>query len=294
MSRLTLEPLSSSYPDWARILSEPPRLRVLGSLEEGPRVAIVGTRKPTPEAESFAFGLGRDLAEAGVVVWSGGAVGIDAAAHKGAVSMNRSTVAVIGSGLDRPYPDENADLFEKIVAAGGALVSPFEDSDLSMRSRFFRRNEVLAAAVSVLVIVECSFRSGALNAAKSARGLGKRVAVVPHSPWEISGRGCLDEIRRGAAVVTSVEDILRLAGFQVPSASVKQARAEQRELPFLSMDPREAKVLELLATPRSAADLCETLEESPGSVATLLLDLTLRGAIEEVAGGLVVRRSHPT
>jgi len=294
VSRLTLDPLSRSYPDWARILSEPPRLRVLGALEEGPRVAIVGTRKPTPEAQAFAFGLGRDLADAGVVVWSGGAVGIDAAAHAGAVSVNRSTVAVIGSGLDRPYPEENAELFEKIVAAGGALVSPFEDRDLAMRPRFFQRNRVLAAAVSVLVIVECSFRSGALNAAKWARELGKRVAVVPHSPWAISGRGCLEEIRRGASVVTSVEDIVRLGGFDVLQAPPKPAKAEQRELPFISMDPREAKVLTLLASPRSAADLCEALDESPGSIATLLLDLTLRGAIEEIAGGLVVRRSHPT
>jgi predicted Rossmann fold nucleotide-binding protein DprA/Smf involved in DNA uptake len=80
----------------------------------------------------------------------------------------------------------------------------------------------------------------------------------------------------------------------VPGGLPKLARAEQRELPFVSMDPREARVLALLSSPMSAADLCEELGESPGSVATLLLDLTLRGAVEEVAGGLVVRRAHPT
>ncbi len=142
----TFRVLDRDYPYLLRDLSHPPDpVLVHGELLPAPAVAIVGTRTPSDEALTYAHRLAFRLARRGVTVWSGGAVGIDAAAHVGALDAGGRTIAVVPTGLDHCYPTKHAALYAEIVVAGGALVSPFERAREAARPNFFQRNAVLAA-----------------------------------------------------------------------------------------------------------------------------------------------------
>jgi len=167
-------------------------------------VAVVGARAASAEGVKRAEGLAADLAGRGAVVLSGGAIGIDAAAHRGAGGR---TVVVLASGLDRPYPERNASLFAEIVAAGGALASPFPAGTPVRRWQFLRRNEVIAALADAVVVVEARARSGALHTARAAAQLGKIVGACPGSPGTDALLGA------GAAWIETGNDVVAaLAG----------------------------------------------------------------------------------
>src|SRR3989441_6574641 len=145
---------------------------------EGPRVAMVGSRRPSPYGEAVAEQLGLELARAGVVVISGLALGIDAAAHRGALNGGGVTVAVMGTGVDVIYPAGNGVLADAILAAGGALVSQFPDGTAPRRHNFPARNYTMAALSDVVVVVEAAEGSGALITAEAALDLHKEVMAV--------------------------------------------------------------------------------------------------------------------
>ncbi len=282
MERRTLSRKDAAFPDWAKRLSRDAVFRLEGgTLPASTGIAVVGSRKPTRAAEVFAFDLASSLARRGVAVWSGGAVGIDRAAHEGAVAVGGATVAVIGSGLERPFPPENEDLFARLRAGSGVLLSPFEDRAAPERWHFLARNRVIAAAVDVLVVVACTARSGALNAASAARSLGKTVAVVPHAPWDASGAGCVGELMKGAKPVDSAEDVLALVGIDGKAPVGEEA-------PEIASENAK-HVLSALSTPKSASELVEVVSLSAGALAEALLELEIHGVIED-RGGLYVRR----
>lgn len=210
MRGFALQTLSGpTLPPSLRDLPSPPRrIFVHGFLPRGPKVAIVGTRSPTAPARRYAEWLASRLAEQGVAVLSGGAAGIDAAAHQGALDAGGVTVVVGPSSFDRPYPEEHAELFGRIVERGGAYVSTYARGVVPRRHQFFRRNSILVALSQLLVIVEAPLRSGALNAARWARDLGRPCFVVPSPPWNPAGRGCIGELQRGARALASPDDLL--------------------------------------------------------------------------------------
>src|SRR6266849_2025991 len=143
---------------------EQPPLRTRGRWPppEGPRVAIVGSRRPSPYGEAVAEQLAMELARSGVVIFSGLALGIDAAAHRGALNGGGVTVAVMGTGVDVIYPASHAELARAILAGGGALVSQFPDGTEPRRHNFPARNYTMASLADVVVVVEASESSGAL------------------------------------------------------------------------------------------------------------------------------------
>lgn len=192
-------------------LSEPPGAMYLhGELPRGPRVAIVGTRKPTRAAALFAFELAARLAQRGVAVLSGGAEGIDAMAHRGALAVGGTTVVVAPGGFDRPFPPEHAALFRRVVEQGGAYLSLAPSGTPATRGAFFERNACLAALCHALVVVEAPLRSGARNAAAQARQLGRPVFVAPAAPYNCRGQGCIVELKRGARALYGERDVLEL------------------------------------------------------------------------------------
>src|SRR3989475_10815002 len=146
---------------------------------EGPRVAIVGSRRPSPYGEAVAEQLSLELARARVVVVSGLALGIDAAAHRGALNAGGVTVAVMGTGVDVIYPAGNGVLADAILAAGGALVSQFPDGTAPRRHNFPARNYTMAALSDVVVVVEAAEGSGALITAEAALDPHKQVMALP-------------------------------------------------------------------------------------------------------------------
>ncbi|MEZ4226655.1 MAG: DNA-processing protein DprA [Polyangiaceae bacterium] len=197
-------------PARVRAMGGTPRALYLhGCLPEAPTVAVVGTRRPTRPALEFASKLAAGLAAQGLCVASGGAEGIDTAAHRGALSVKGATLVVAPAGFERPFPSDNAALFRDVVARGGAYLSLEPDHRPAQRGRFFQRNAVLVALSDVVVIVEAGVRSGARNAAKWARRMHRPLFAVPAAPWSGAGLGCVLELRRGAKPLLNEKDVMK-------------------------------------------------------------------------------------
>lgn len=200
--------------------SEPVFVR--GSLSDGPVVAIVGARAATSVAMQCAYDIATHLARRGVHVVSGGALGIDGAAHRGALSGGGTTTVVLGTGVDIAYPDRHAALFQEVVRAGGALASLVPDGTPPRRYSFVRRNRLIAALADMVVVVEAELRSGSLSTAHAANIYGRLVAARPGSP------GCNRLLADGAAVVESDADVdLALVGTprraEAPGAELRES-----------------------------------------------------------------------
>lgn len=192
----------------------PPRVFVDGELPEPGRrwVALVGSRRATPTGRDLAHQLARGLAEVGVVIVSGGAVGIDRAAHEGALAGGGATVVVLPTSLGVPYPRGHGPLFRQIVAAGGACLAEHDDAAPIAPWRFVARNRLIAALAEVVVVVEARASSGTAATAVAARRLGRRVAAVPWRVGDEGGAGCLTLLQAGAHLVRGVDDVLALLG----------------------------------------------------------------------------------
>jgi len=176
-------------------------LRVRGALTDAPRaVAIVGARAATTIGMGRAHAIAKHLAARGVHVVSGGALGIDGAAHRGALAAGATTTVVLGTGVDVLYPERHAPLFDDVLAAGGALVSMLPDGTGPRRHTFTQRNKLIAALADVVIVVEAETRSGSLSTATAGQKLGRIVAAWPGS------RGCDRLLDAGCALVESVDD----------------------------------------------------------------------------------------
>jgi len=291
MSELADRGLSgSALPGRLADLPEPPeRLFLRGELPRGPAVAIVGTRHPTAAYASFAFELARDLAQAGVAVFSGGAEGIDTEAHRGALAAGGVTVVVAPAGFDRPYPEQNAELFRQVVTAGGAYLSLTEADCPATRGIFFARNACLVALAHLVVVVEAPIQSGALNAAAHARRLGRPLFVVPAPPWQGNALGSLAELRRGAKVLLSVKDLLRalrdqnLHAVEPTVQALCEPRPQQESFDFTETSPlarARAAVLEVVRQGAGSSDeICFRTGLAAGRVSELILTLRLEGVL---------------
>jgi DNA processing protein len=206
-SPVTLVLLDPRYPSRLKRMARPPAAITIcgGSLEAESVVAIVGSREATAEAEEFARKLASEAVEAGAVVVSGGAMGIDAAAHRGALQMGGRTWVVAGTGPDQCYPPENADLFDEIGRGPGAMIWPFSAGP---RGAFLKRNRILVTLADAVVVVQAGPRSGALHAASCARKLRRPLWVVPASPWMDAFSGSLTLLSQGVRPLTSTRVFL--------------------------------------------------------------------------------------
>jgi DNA processing protein len=255
---------------------------------DGPRVAIVGARRPTPYGEAVAERLATDLARAGVVVVSGLALGIDAAAHEGALLGEGCTVAVLGTGVDVVYPASNLGLSGRIVAAGGALVSQFPDGTQPQRANFPRRNWTMAALSDLVVVVEAALGSGALITANAALALDRTVMAVPGSVFSPLSVGCHQLLRDGAGLVQNARDVL--AELHGPSAVLDDPLAPPERL-GLEVPPaggRDAMLPHLSDTlPVDAGDLARRLGLAFSDVVARLTRLELDGVVRRTGAGYV-------
>lgn len=280
----------SSLPGRLSDLAAPPKeLFLRGELPRVPGVAIVGTRDASPDAADYAFQLARELAEAGIAVWSGGAKGIDTAAHRGALAGGGPTVVVAPAGFDRPFPIENADLFRNVVETGGAYLSLVEASVPATQGIFFTRNAYLVALAHLVVVAESPLRSGARNAAAHARRLNRPLYAVPFAPWHGNGRGCLAELQRGARCLMGVKDLLKeLAaqnqhGVLLPRGTGPSAPPDQQTLNFTETSSPEGERAALLEAVRagagSADEICLLIGVGAGRASELILTLRLEGVL---------------
>jgi DNA processing protein len=264
------------YPQWLRRTHTPPLvLWVQGVLtpDEGERsVGVVGSRAASPLGIALARRLAEELASTGLVVVSGLARGIDSAAHRGALDASRRTVAVLGSGLDRPYPPENAQLAARIGATG-AVVSEFPLGTRPWKSHFPRRNRVIAGWARAVVVVEAGSRSGALSTARAALDEGRDVMAVPGHPSEPQAEGTNALLRDGAALVRGAGDVLdelgvvaRRRGEPASDDSVLRAMAEGVPATVDEIQERSGLALPALLARLSALELAGSVERLPGAL----------------------------
>ena len=268
----------------------PPILWVRGDLTQLQRstVAVVGARVASAVAQRFARGLASELGQAGHVVVSGLARGVDGAAHEGA--MDTGTVAVLGGGVDDIYPAEHRDLYERIVRTG-AVVSESRPGRRAVAKDFPRRNRIISGLSRAVVVVEAEIRSGSLITARLAAEQGREVLAVPGSPLDPRARGSNDLIRQGAAICEGVDDVLRalegFRGFQEPDLP---AFIPVCALPDRAADRLREQVFDLIApAPVSRDELIRAVGAPAAHVLGALSELALAGRIEFSAGGAVAR-----
>ena len=283
----------------------PPVLTVLGNPEllQAPIVAVVGARNASANGRRIARELAAGLGEEGVVVVSGMARGIDAAAHLG--SLDTGSVAVVAGGADIVYPEENRGLYDALCERG-VVVAELPLGTEPLARHFPRRNRIISGMARGVVVVEAAAKSGSLITARFALEQGREVFAVPGSPLDPRSRGCNDLLRNGATLTETAADILTQLGpllqREIPAPRAL-ARQMQPRLPLMTATPilpsrpqiSEDAALELLVeklspTPVAVDELVRQCHLSAASIATLLLELELAGRIERHPGNLVSLR----
>ena len=275
----------------AEIYDPPPILFVHGNPEllSQPQLAIVGSRNPTPSGASNAREFAAYLAGAGLTIISGLAVGIDGAAHQGALERGK-TIAVTGTGLDRVYPARHKELAHRIVEQG-LLVSEFPPGTQPRPENFPRRNRIISGLAVGTLVVEATLRSGSLITARLALEQGREVFAIPGSIHNPQAKGCHRLIRDGAKLVESAQDIADelgplLGGLIVTAEKPGRGNAQNT----VSLDPDYEKMLEAMGfDPISVDELITRTGLTAEAVSSMLLLLELDGHVSSVVGGYYCR-----
>ena len=271
------------YPQALLETADPPLLLYVqgrAELLQEPSVAIVGSRNPTPQGTDNARAFAAHLGHAGLTIVSGLALGIDAAAHEGGLSAPGSTVAVVGTGLDRVYPKRHLKLAHRIAEAG-AIVSEFSLGTPPLAQHFPMRNRVIAGLARGTLVVEAALQSGSLITARLASEAGRDVFAIPGSIHSPQSRGCHALIKQGAKLVETAQDILEELSLPVGTRAAGGApRADPATDPLLAALGFDPITLDGLSvrTGLPAAEL-----------SVRLLDLELDGRVARLAGQLFQR-----
>jgi DNA processing protein len=283
------------YPPLLREIYDPPMvLYVKGKITARDRnsVALVGSRMTTTYGMNVARKFGYQLASMGVTVVSGGARGIDTAAHQGALTAKGRTIAVLGTGINQVFPPENAALFEKITSHG-ALITQFPFNRPADKQSFPIRNRIVAGMTLGTVVVEANLTSGALITANFAVEYGRQVFAVPGNIDSPRSKGCHDLIKKGAKLCESAEDIVTEFEYLFP-ASNRPSNTPGGVLPGLALSENEKLVFESLAGGELFIDDIIIRTGLPASaVSVALLTLEMKRLVKQMPGKLFVRNPLP-
>ena len=281
-----------TYPLLLRQIYDPPIvLYVKGRLSDKEKnaVAIVGSRRTSHYGVETARKLGYQLAYAGVTVVSGGARGIDTAAHQGALAANGRTIAVLGTGINLVFPAENVALFERIPSQG-ALITQFPFNRQADRQSFPIRNRIVAGMTLGTVVVEASLNSGALITAGMAVDNGRQVFAVPGRIDSAQSKGCHDLIKKGAKLCEGSEDILSEFDYLFPNTNRPPASNEASSPPSVDLPPNEQTVLDALTHEQTPIDEIIRQTALPASaVSVALLGLEMKRVVKQFPGKMFVK-----
>lgn len=269
------------------IQGAPSPIFVRGTLPEGtkPTVAIVGTRKATKDGRELARKTAMELAEAGIVVVSGLAMGIDTEAHKGTLKAHGITVAVLGNGIDSVYPVQNERLAREILETGGAIISEYSSDEPSYKYRFIERNRIISGLSLGVVVIEAPEQSGALSTARFAGEQGRSIFVFPNAPHNKNYAGSHALIRDGATLVTKTDDILEDLGIEKTSKTSEKLK---------ELDANEYKVLSVISEagkPVNIDTIIELTTLEPHVVSNIITMLVIEGIIKEGNFGYEISNS---
>jgi len=281
------------YPALLRdIHDSPPLLYLQGDINllSQWQLAIVGSRNPSQTGRQLAYDFANYLGQGGLCITSGLAMGIDAAAHKGALAAGGKTIAVVGTGLDRVYPAKNRELAHDI-AANGLLVSEFALGTAPKAENFPRRNRIISALSLGTLVVEAALKSGSLITARMAMEQAREVFAIPGSIHNPLAKGCHKLIREGAKLVETAQDILEelgpLAQLQVEATFTHPEKNDEQQQ---ANDPEYQLLLDKLGfDPITIDELIQRSGLTAEEVSSMLLLLELKGQVESLAGGQYVR-----
>jgi DNA processing protein len=282
-----------NYPASLREIYDPPLvLYVKGELTAKDKncVAMVGSRQTTHYGIETARKLAYQLAYTGVTVVSGGARGIDTAAHQGALSAKGRTVAVLGTGINLVFPTENAELFERI-AANGAVMTQFPFNRPADKQSFPIRNRIVAGMTLGTVVVEANLSSGALITANFATEYGRQIFAVPGRIDSPRSKGCHELIKKGAKLCEGVEDILSEFEYLFPTSNRPAAPNETGVLPALELSANEQKVFDVLKTDDELTtdEIIRASGLPSSAVSVTLFGLEMKRLVRQLPGKLFVR-----
>lgn len=276
---------SVEYPERLRMIPDPPKqLYYTGdiSLLHRKCVGVVGARRNTLYGKNVAMMIGRRLAECGVPVVSGLALGIDAYAHEGALEADGKMIGVLGSGIDRMGPERNRRLMTRGLEAGGAVISEYEPDVSARKDTFPARNRIISGLSEAVVVVEAGMNSGSLITAKHAAEQGRTLYAVPGNINSQSSIGCNLLIRDGAAPLVIIDDLLRDIG--APSSGRYEAQS--------ALEGDELSIYRVVAEMSGAS--CEEIIAgtglAPSLVSSLLTVMEIKGAVESYAGRIYIAR----
>ena len=241
-------------------------------------VAIVGSRKPTAYGRNIANKIANRLAEVGIVVISGLALGIDSVAHRGALERDGLTIAVLANGLDMVYPAMHRSLAERIISSGGAIISEYPINTKPLPWQFLARNRIISGLADVIVVVEASKRSGTLSTASHGINQGKEVFAVPGNITSPYSEGCNHLIKMGATPLIDIDEFIK---YLVPEVDVK---SKQAYLPIGSNDTENFIINKLRDGEIDGDEIFSGLNISISEFNQALTMLEIKGIIKSQGG----------
>ena len=278
---MDIKSLDTSHftPRLRQIPDAPSRIFVRGDIftNDEPAVAIVGTRKATAQGLRTAGEIAVKLSNKGIIIVSGLAMGIDTAAHEGALSAGGKTVAVLGNGLDKIYPAQNQNLAKEILSKGGAIVSEYEAGTPSFKQNFIQRNRIISGLSLAVVVVEAPERSGALATAGFAARQGREVFVIPGGFNNYNYIGSHILVREGARLTASVKDIIEDLGLESENNELKRENINEFEGLIL-------KVITDAGSPLQVDKIIQLTKLDAQKVNQNLTSLLIKGFLEEAGG----------
>lgn len=271
---------SALFPEPLRQIADSPKfvysLGVIQDIVDHPRLAVVGSRKVTPYGRAITTKLAQEVARKGVIIVSGLALGVDALAHQAALDAGGRTVAILGCGLDTPYPATHRQLARNILQQGGALLGEYPEGTPPLPHHFIARNRLISGLSDAVLITEAAEKSGTLHTANFALEQGKTVLAVPGNITSQSSAGTNNLIKAGATPVTCMEDILQALGMQ----------DDGEQLEILGATEEESNILILLqagTTDGSELQLLSKLDPAVFNQTLTMLEIT--GKIRPIGAG---------
>lgn len=274
---------SDAYPNRLRDIPNPPKtLYVLGNekLLKSNGIAIIGSRAYSEYGRKYAIKFAKGLAEQGLTIISGMALGIDTFAHEGALKVSGKTIAVLGCGFNNIFPEENIGLMEEILQADGAVVSEYMPNIKAASGRFIERNRIVSGLSMGVLVIEAMFRSGTSTTAGMAREQGKTVFCLPRNLGDKNGVGTNRLIKEGAKLVTNSDDILEY--FQIPKIKVSNTIYKVKI-------PKEYENIynAIAEQPTHIEVICKKLQTSISEINSALMLMEIEGYIKSLPGNFV-------
>ena len=292
--------ISSDNRQFPKLLKEipntPKKIYVLGNLlnlsNNSPLIAIVGTRKATDYGKRFAKEISQKLTEMGVIIVSGLAMGIDTAAHEGAIMAGGKTIAVLANGLDSIYPAQNENLAKKILEFKGTIISEYPAGTEAFKSNFLERNRIVSGLSIATIVIEAPDRSGSIVTARLAAEQGREVFILPGPANHSNYKGSHKLIRDGARLITSLEDILEDLGDKIKHSNPLAGGLNFKQIINSKINKISdknqlliIKAIQSAGEPLSIDEIIKITKLEPHLVSQAIAFLTIAGIIKETEKG---------